>query len=168
MADEKEMQKPTGPDTQEKGKPTGGKADSGSTETITLDEARRMADSAVSKANAKWREEAEQLIADKSKDSETKLTEFKSKVDELEQYSNFIESAHSAGIRNFKAAYVVAKAHGFFKHGKFLIDDFKKDNPEFFGPAQTVKADAGTGSGKQEKPRDMNTWIRDQLGRNRR
>jgi molecular chaperone DnaJ len=105
---------------------------------------------------------------DKSKDSETKLSEFKSKVDELEQYSNFIESAHSAGIRNFKAAYVVAKAHGFFKHGKFLIDDFKKDNPEFFGPAQTVKADAGTGSGKQEKPRDMNTWIRDQLGRNRR
>lgn len=129
------------------------------TETYTAADLQREADRRVSDAQKKWRAEQDALIADKTKDAETKLAELQSKAEEAERYAGFIESATAAGIRNVKAAYKVAQGEYIDKRGRFDIDAFRKDNPEFFTPHSS--ANAGNGTGSVSSPQnDMNAHIR--------
>lgn len=129
------------------------------TETYTAADLQREADRRVSEAQKKWRSEQDSLIADKTKDAETKLAELQAKAEESERYAGFIESATAAGIRNVKAAYKVAQGDYIDKRGRFDIDAFRKDNPEFFTSPPTANAGNGTGTTPTAKD-DMNAHIR--------
>lgn len=151
-----------GEGTQEPTATAGG--DAGQTrKTFTESDLQREADRRVGEAQKKWKAEQEALIADTTKDAETKLAELQGKAEEAERYAAFLESATKAGIRNVKAAYIVAK-HGEYisAKGKFDTDTFRKDNPEFFAPLPT--ANAGAGAGASTGKGDMNAAIRAAAG----
>lgn len=132
------------------------------TETFTAADLQREADRRVSDAQKKWKADLEATIADKTKDAETRLTELQNKAEQAEAYAAFIEQATGAGIRNVKAAYKVANPDYFDKRGRFDIDAFRKDNPEFFVPA--ANANAGAGAGATTTTSDMNAMIRRAAG----
>jgi hypothetical protein len=131
--------------------------------TFTEADIQREADRRVSLAQKKWREEQAELLAAKDKDAETKIKELSSKAEEAQRYGDFVDAAHSAGIRNIKAAYAVAVAHGHINaRGKFDVDAVRKDNPEFFQPA--ANANAGAGAGGATNTGGMNAYIRQAAG----
>lgn len=132
------------------------------TETYTADDMQREADRRVTLAQKKWREEQDSLLADKTKDAETKLAELQAKAEQAESYAQFLETATAAGIRNTKAAYKVARDEYIDKRGRFDVTAFRADNPEFFSPAPT--ANAGSGTDNPPKNVDMNDLIRRAAG----
>jgi hypothetical protein len=133
--------------------------------TFTETELQREADRRVTEAQKKWKTEQEALIADKTKDAETKLAELQSKAEEAERYADFVASVTMAGVKNVKAAYLVAKGGEYFdKKGALELDRFKKENPEFFS-STTANANAGAGAGAANGTGGMNDWIRQAAGR---
>lgn len=124
----------------------------------------READRRVTEAQKKWKSDQEALLADKTKDAETKLAELASKAEEAERYADFVAAGAAAGVRNVKAAYLVAK-HGeyFDKKGGLELERFRKENPEFFSAPPNANAGAGAGSGGGAQ--SMNDFIRAAAGR---
>lgn len=140
---------------------TGAKAgETQKTDSYTAADLQREADRRVTEAQRKWKEQLETSIADKTRDAESKLAELSSKAEEAERKAGFIEAAASAGIKNLNAAYLVAK-HGDYmkKDGRFDIDKFRKDNPEFFASAPTANAGAGAGAATNGA-NAFNQWLR--------
>lgn len=132
--------------------------------SYTADELQREADRRVTAAQKKWQEEQAALIADKTKDAETKLQELARKAEEAERYAGFIEAVTSQGVRNVKAAYTVAVHNGYIdSRGNLKLKEFRADNPEFFSPP--ANANAGAGAGKTGPSGGMNEWIRAAAGR---
>lgn len=136
--------------------------------TWTADEHRaelqREADRRVNEALKKVKAEQDALIADKTKDAEAKLKELSTRAEAAEQYGVFVEAANAAGIRNVKAAHIVARDQGFLKHNRFDADGFRKANPEFFTPVVGA-ANAGDGAGRPAAAGGMNAFIRAAAGR---
>lgn len=133
------------------------------TESYTAADLQREADRRVTAAQKQWKADLDAIIADKTKDAETKLTETASRAEEAERYASFVESATAAGIRNAKAAYLVAKHGSYFSaKGELETDRFKKDNPEFFTPV--ANANAGAGAGAPTTAGGMNAAIRAAAG----
>lgn len=157
MADEQDKGESTTDETAKAG------SDSGQTpKTFTESDLQREADRRVTAAQKAWRAELDAAIADKTKDAESKLAEVAARAEEAERYASFVESATASGIRNAKAAYLVAKHGDYFdKKGGLELDRFKKDNPEFF--SATTNANAGAGTGTTPKP-SMNDAIRAAAG----
>lgn len=119
---------------------------------------------AVNEAKRAWKSDTDALIADKTKDAETKLAELQTKAEEAERYADFVDEATKAGIKNCKAAYLVAKHGGFVdKKGRVDFGTFKTDNPEFFTPPPN--ANAGDGVGKPVTGNSMNDLIRGAISR---
>lgn len=158
MADEQDKGESTTDETANAG------SDSGQTpKTFTESDLQREADRRVTAAQKAWRAELEAAIADKTKDAESKLAEVAARAEEAERYAGFVESATASGIRNAKAAYLVAKHGDYFdKKGGLELDRFKKDNPEFFTPV--ANANAGAGAGDTQKQGGMNAAIRAAAG----
>lgn len=158
-----------GQGTQDANGGAGGAADqdqkTGGAKTYTADELQREADRRVTEAQKKWKAEQDALLTDTTKNAETKLAELKAKTEEAERYADFIEKGTASGIRNHKAAYLVAKHGDYFdKKGNLELERFKKENPEFFGV--TANADAGRGAGGGGgKGGTMNDFIRAAAGR---
>ena len=132
---------------------------------VTYDEAAvaSKVSAAINDARKAWKSESDAIIADKTKDAETKLAELATKAEEAERYAGFVEAATAAGIRNAKAAYLVAKHGSYFSaKGELETDRFKKDNPEFFTPV--ANANAGAGAGATTTAGGMNAAIRAAAG----
>ena len=152
------------------GNAAGGTKSTGDKQVYTREEfereLQREADRRVTEAQKAWAAKQAEVLAAKEKDAEAKLRELESAAREHEEYAAFIETAHDAGIRNVKSAYYVAKGGGYFDaRGKFAVDKFKADNPEFFAPI-TGNANAGAGTGANASPTfNMDRWIRLQAGR---
>ena len=129
-------------------------------------ELQREADRRVTEAQKAWAAKQAEILAAKDRDAEAKVRELEQAAKEHEEYAAFIEAAHVAGIRNVKAAHLVAKGGGYFDaRGKFNVEKFKQDNPEFFVPA-SANANAGAGTGNNQTPHaSMDRWIRQQAGR---
>ena len=129
-------------------------------------ELQREADRRVTEAQKAWAAKQAEVLAAKDRDAETKLRELEQAAKEHEEYAAFIEAAHVAGIRNVKAAHLVAKGGGYFdQRGKFNVEKFRNDNPEFFLP-MSGNANAGSGAGgNQSSTFSMDRWIRSQAGR---
>jgi hypothetical protein len=132
------------------------------TETYTADDLKREADRRVTEAQKAWKAQQDALLADTTKTAEEKLAEIGAKAEAAQQYADFVTEASAAGIRNLKAAYKVAKDDYINAKGKFDLNAFRKDNPEFFTPAPD--ANAGRGAGHQPKTGDMNAAIRAAAG----
>lgn len=134
------------------------------TETKPLTEAdvQREADRRVNEAHKKWKADLDAAVADKTKDAETKLAAITAKAEEASRYASFLEAATTAGIRNARAAYAVAVAHGQLDGGKFNAEKFKTENPEFFAPMPN--ANAGAGAGKPSNTTDVNDALRSAFG----
>jgi hypothetical protein len=133
--------------------------------TYTADDIQREADRRVNDAQKKWRAEQAEILAAKDRDAEAKIAELNTKATEAERYGNFIDDAHASGIKNTKAAYIVAVAQGHIdKRGKFDVDGFRKANPEFFTASPAANANAGAGAGAPTQTGGMNAWIRNQAG----
>lgn len=140
-----------------------GAATTQSPEVFTKEQVESLKSAAINAALKKVREEQAELLAAKDRDAETKLSELSKRAEEAQRYGDFVDAAHSAGIRNIKAAYAVAVAHGHINaRGKFDVDAFRKDNPEFFQPA--ANANAGAGAGGATNTGGMNAYIRQAAG----
>jgi len=129
-------------------------------------ELQREADRRVTEAQKAWAAKQAEILAAKDRDAEAKVRELEQAAKEHEEYAAFIEAAHVAGIRNVKAAHLVAKGGGYFdQRGKFNVEKFRNDNPEFFLP-MSGNANAGSGAGgNQSSTFSMDRWIRSQAGR---
>jgi hypothetical protein len=140
-------------------------ADAGATpKTFTEADLQREADRRVSAAQKAWKADLDAAIADKTKDAETKLADAATRAAEAERKADFLEQASTAGIRNARAAYLVATGGGYIDNkGRLDIDKFRKENPEFFGT--TATANAGAGAGAANTTGDMNAFIRAAAGR---
>lgn len=80
----------------------------------------------------------------------------------------FAQAAQAAGVRNVKAAAVVARELGYIApDGTPRMAAFRKDYPEFFGPPSNANAGAGTSSPPAEQ-RSMNSIIRQAVNGGRR
>jgi hypothetical protein len=148
----------------------GGKADDSqktdqAKTTYTAEDIQREADRRVNDAQKKWRAEQAEILAAKDRDAEAKIAELNTKAAEAERYGNFVDDAHASGIKNTKAAYIVAVAQGHIdKRGKFDVEGFRKANPEFFATTPAANANAGAGAGAATQTGGMNAWIRSQAG----
>lgn len=143
------------------GTPTGtpGAKPDDAPKTFTEADIQKEADRRVTEARKKWQSEQESILADKTKDADAKLAELATKAEAAERYADFVDAATKAGIKNVKAAYAVAVAHGHCGKKGFEVEKFKAENPEFFLTARS-SADAGAGSGKPTGKADMDTWLR--------
>jgi hypothetical protein len=127
--------------------------------TFTLDELNREADRRATAARKAAIAEHQAVLADVNKSAEAKVVEIQAKAEESERYATFCDVAVTSGIKNLKAAYIVARELGHIKSGKLDITEFKKAAPEFFNP--TVGANPGAGTNKPASASDdMNAWIR--------
>lgn len=134
--------------------------DSPKTETYTQADLQRESDRRVSEAQKKWKEQLDTAIADKTKDAEAKLAELSKATEAAQKYATFLEGATTAGIRNVKAAYMVATGGDYLKRdGRLDIDKFQKDNPEFFAPHPNANAGAGAGT-PTNSANAFNSWLR--------
>lgn len=123
----------------------------------------READRRVGQAQKKWRDEQAELIADKTKDADTKLAELTTRASEAEARATFAEGANKEGVVDIKAAYAVAKSEGLIKDGKPDWKRLRDEHPALFG-ATTRKTSANdTPDLKKGKP-DMNALLRAAAG----
>ena len=150
------------------GTPTGtpGAKPDDAPKTFTEADIQKEADRRVTEARKKWQSEQESILADKTKDADAKLAELATKAEAAERYADFVDAATKAGIKNVKAAYAVAVAHGHIGKKGLDVDAFKAENPEFFLTARS-SADAGAGSGSGNQTADINDYIRSQIGARR-
>lgn len=171
-----EAQQADGTSTQSATGTTGGAAGAGQAteqkpaqqaKTFTAEEheaeIQRAGDRRVTEAQKKWNADLTAALAAKDKDAATKIAELSTQAEEAAAYATFVETAHAAGIRNLKAAYMVAVGGEYIEHGKFDLKQFQKDNPEFFAPPTT--ANAGAGAGAATTSGGMNAVIRQAAGR---
>jgi hypothetical protein len=166
-------------DGQEQSKPdanananSGGKADVASktdqhplSKTYSEADLQREADRRVNEAQKKWRAEQDALLADKTKDAEAKILALSEENAEATRFADFVDVASKSGIRNLKAAYMVAVGGEYLDaKGKFDLKTFQTDNPEFFGVSANANAGAGAGGGSVHT-NDINALIRAAAGR---
>jgi len=118
---------------------------------------------AVNEAKKEWNKGVESLVADKTKDAESKIAELSTKAAESQRYADFVDRATAAGIKDLRAAYVVATGLGYLKDDKFDEKEFKKNHPQFYTPAPNANAGAGAGGGSTGTT-DMNSLIRQAAG----
>jgi len=130
--------------------------------TFSADDVKSQVSAAVNAALKAERDKQAALLADVTKDSESKLAELTARSEQAQQFADFVSEASAAGIRNLKAAYKVAKDDYINSKGKLDLAGFRKDNPEFF--ASTPDANAGAGAGHQHKTGGMNAAIRAAAG----
>jgi hypothetical protein len=101
-------------------------------------------------------------LTEKGSDAESKLTGMVDKLENTELRVKFYESATDAGIKNLKAAFLLAQADGLVSKEKIDFDGLKASYPEMFGSEPQPKGNAGEGSnqGNNTGKADMNEWIR--------
>lgn len=146
-----------------KGGSGAGTGSQGEKTTFTLDELNREADRRATAARKSALAEQQALIADATKSAEAKIQEISAKAEEAERYGVFCDAAITAGIKNLKAAYIVAREMGALTNGKLDIPKFKQAAPEFF--ASTVGAAPGAGTSRPAQAGGMNAFIRAAAGR---
>jgi len=123
----------------------------------------READRRVTEAQKKWRSDLETTIADKTKDSDAKLTELTGKASEAEARATFAEEAGAQGVTDIRAAYAVAKSEGLIKDGKPDWKKLQSEHPALFGKLRTTAAAEKADIGSKQKP-NMTQLLRAAAG----
>jgi hypothetical protein len=152
---------PAGADT---GKPDGKPSEPTTPTTYTEADVASRTSAAVNEALKAERAKQAALLEDKDKDSETKIAELSAAAASAQQYADFVDSAAKVGVKNLKAAYLVAQHGGYIdKKGALSLEKFRADNPEFFSAAPD--ANAGRGAGTATAGNDMDAFLRRAAGR---
>lgn len=99
---------------------------------------------------------------EKGSEAEQKLGEMQTKLASADRKIKFFESAGKNGVKNAKAAFVLAEADGLIKDDSIDFESLKKSYPEMFAEQEQPKGDAGDGT--TNPPGDgkasMDNWIR--------
>jgi hypothetical protein len=103
-----------------------------------------------------------QKLAEDGSDAQKRLTEMVDRLEKTELQAKFYESALGAGVKNPKAAFLLAQADGLLSKDKIDFDGLKTSYPEMFGSEPQPKGNAGEGSNNSVNggKADMNEWIR--------
>ena len=104
-----------------------------------------------------------QKLAEDGSDAQKRLTEMVDRLEKTELQAKFYESAIGAGVKNPKAAFLLAQADGLVTKEKIDFDGLKTSYPEMFGsgePQPKGNAGEGSGQGNNTGKTDMNEWIR--------
>jgi hypothetical protein len=111
--------------------------------------------SALESERTEKRELSKQLAqlsakAAKGENVEKELGEVNSRLETTQKRADFYESAHSAGIKNLKAAWLIASGdEGVWKRdGTLDLEAFKGSYPELFGSVQVPPGNGGNGNGQ--------------------
>ena len=103
-----------------------------------------------------------QKLAEDGSDAQKRLTEMVDRLEKTELQAKFYESALGAGVKNPKAAFLLAQADGLLSKDKIDFDGLKTSYPAMFGSEPQPKGNAGEGSNNSVNggKADMNEWIR--------
>lgn len=88
--------------------------------------------------------------AQEGSQAKTELTKLADQLKGESQRADFYESAHGAGIRNLKAAWLIARGDEsvWKRDGSLDIAAFKQSYPELFGSVQAPPGNGGNGNGQ--------------------
>ena len=131
-------------------------------EVFTKEQVESQTSAAVNAALRKHRDEQAAIIADKTKDAESRLAEVGKRAEEAEAKAAFAEEANSQGVTDIRAAYAVAKAEGLIQNGKPDWKKLQAEHPALFGKVTRTTA-AGDKTDSSSKP-NMTQLLRAAAG----